>query len=111
MNINITVSTWLNTENTEHLTRTFIEIISILTLLVSRSGFPLRDTTSNFAEAIETMMRKQLGVDLDEQVEEEEDITDEEPPEDDDDEEEEEEDEEEDEETEEEAPVDTKDEL
>merc|ERR1739844_728792 len=57
-----------------------------------RSGFPLRDTTSNFAEAIETMMRKQLGVDLDEQVEEEED-------------------EEEDEETEEEAPVDTKDEL
>jgi len=76
-----------------------------------RSGFPLRDTTSNFAEAIETMMRKQLGVDLDEQVEEEEDITDEEPPEDDDDEEEEEEDEEEDEETEEEAPVDTKDEL
>jgi len=76
-----------------------------------RSGFPLRDTTSNFAEAIETMMRKQLGVDLDEQVEVEEDITDEEPPEDDDDEEEEEEDEEDDEETEEEAPVDTKDEL
>merc|ERR1739844_694460 len=68
-----------------------------------RSGFPLRDTTSNFAEAIETMMRKQLGVDLDEQVEEEEDITDEEPPEDEDDEEEEEE--------EDEAPVDTKDEL
>merc|ERR1711953_306498 len=32
-----------------------------------RSGFPLRDTTSNFAEAIETMMRKTLGVDLDEQ--------------------------------------------
>merc|ERR1712062_433408 len=65
----------------------------------------------NFAEAIETMMRKTLGVDLDEQVEEEEEITDEEPPEDDDDEEEEEEDDEEDEETEEEAPVDTKDEL
>ena len=57
------------------------------------------------------MMRKTLGVDLDEQVEEEEEITDEEPPEDDDDEEEEEEDDEEDEETEEEAPVDTKDEL
>jgi len=76
-----------------------------------RSGFPLRDTTSNFAEAIETMMRKQLGVDVDEQVEEEEDITDEEPPEEDDDEEEEEEDDEEEEETEEEAPVDTKDEL
>merc|ERR1712045_1080991 len=74
-----------------------------------RSGFPLRDTPSNFAEAIETMMRKTLGVDLDEQVEEEEEITDEEPPEDDDDEEE--EDEEEDEETEEEAPIDTKDEL
>merc|ERR1739844_106907 len=71
-----------------------------------RSGFPLRDTTSNFAEAIETMMRKQLGVDLDEQVEEEEEITDEEPPEDDDDEEEEEEDEDEDEETEE-APIDS----
>jgi len=76
-----------------------------------RSGFPLRDTTSNFAEAIETMMRKQLGVDLDEQVEEEEDITDEEPPEDEDDEEEEEEEDEDDEETEEEAPVDSKDEL
>merc|ERR1712051_1168833 len=76
-----------------------------------RSGFPLRDTTSNFAEAIETMMRKTLGVDLDEQVEEEEDITDEEPPEDEDDEEEEEEEDEDDEETEEEAPVDTKDEL
>jgi len=76
-----------------------------------RSGFPLRDTTSNFAEAIETMMRKTLGVDLDEQVEEEEEITDEEPPEDDDDEEEEEDEEEDEEETEEEAPVDTKDEL
>merc|ERR1711953_1168941 len=69
-----------------------------------RSGFPLRDTTSNFAQAIETMMRKTLGVDLDETIEEEEEITDEEPPEDDDDEEEEEE-------SEEEAPVDTKDEL
>jgi len=76
-----------------------------------RSGFPLRDTTTNFAEAIETMMRKTLGVDLDETIEEEEEITDEEPPEDDDDEEEEEEDEDEDEETEEEAPIDTKDEL
>merc|ERR1712227_194801 len=63
-----------------------------------RSGFPLRDTTSSFAGAIESMMRKTLGVDVDE------------PPEDDDDEEEE-EDEEEDEETEEEAPIDTKDEL
>merc|ERR1711937_705666 len=51
-----------------------------------RSGFPLRDTTTNFAEAIETMMRKTLGVDLDEQIEE-------------------------DEETEEEAPIDSKDEL
>merc|ERR1712186_285509 len=70
-----------------------------------RSGFPLRDTTSNFAEAIETMMRKTLGVDLDETIEEEEEITDEEPPEDDDDEEEEEDEEEDEEETEEEAPV------
>jgi len=75
-----------------------------------RSGFPLRDTTSSFAGAIESMMRKTLGVDVDEPIEEEEEITDEEPPEDDDDEEEE-EDEEEDEETEEEAPIDTKDEL
>ena len=82
-----------------------------MTLLFPRSGFPLRDTTSNFAQAIETMMRKTLGVDLDETIEEEEEITDEEPPEDDDDEEEEEEDEEEEEESEEEAPVDTKDEL
>jgi len=76
-----------------------------------RSGFPLRDTTTNFAGAIETMMRKSLGVDLDEPIEEEEEINDEEPPEEDDDDEEEEEDEEEDEETEEEAPIDTKDEL
>merc|ERR1712001_730808 len=76
-----------------------------------RSGFPLRDTTTNFAEAIEMMMRKTIGVDLDEQVKEEEEITDEEPPEDDDNEEEEEEEDEDDEETEEEAPVDTKDEL
>jgi len=77
-----------------------------------RSGFPLRDTTTNFAGAIETMMRKSLGVDIDEPIEEEEEINDEEPPEEDDDDEEEEEDEEEeDEETEEEAPVDTKDEL
>merc|ERR1719432_55573 len=58
-----------------------------------RSGFPLKDTV-NFAEQIEVMMRKSLGVDLDEQIEEEEEITDEEPPEDDDDEEEEEEEEE-----------------
>merc|ERR1711988_1334992 len=76
-----------------------------------RSGFPLKDTV-NFAEQIEIMMRKSLGVDLDEQIEEEEEITDEEPPEDDDDEEEEEEDEEE-EEAEEDAPIDEapKDEL
>merc|ERR1739844_24360 len=76
-----------------------------------RSGFPLKDTV-NFAEQIEVMMRKSLGVDLDEQIEEEEEITDEEPPEDDDDEEEEEEDEEE-EEAEEDAPIDEapKDEL
>jgi len=68
-----------------------------------RSGFALKDTV-NFAEQIEIMMRKSLGVDVDEQIEEEEEVTDEEPPEDDDDEEEEEEDEEE-EESEEEAPV------
>jgi len=68
-----------------------------------RSGFALKDTV-NFAEQIEIMMRKSLGVDVDEQIEEEEEVTDEEPPEDDDDEEEEEEDEEE-EEAEEEAPV------
>jgi len=76
-----------------------------------RSGFPLKDTV-NFAEQIEIMMRKSLGVDLDEQIEEEEEITDEEPPEDDDDEEEEEEDEEE-EDVEEDAPIDEapKDEL
>merc|ERR1711860_275416 len=54
-----------------------------------RSGFALKDTV-NFAEQIEIMMRKSLGVDVDEQIEEEEEITDEEPPEDDDDEEEEE---------------------
>ena len=111
MNIYCNISsTWLNTDNTHTY---FLRVrVSISTPLIYRSGFPLRDTTSNFAEAIETMMRKTLGVDLDEQVEEEEEITDEEPPEDDDDEEEEEEDEEEDEEeTEEEAPVDTKDEL
>merc|ERR1712066_1038722 len=58
-----------------------------------RSGFALKDTV-NFAEQIEIMMRKSLGVDVDEQIEEEEEVTDEEPPEDDDDEEEEEEDEE-----------------
>merc|ERR1712226_1736158 len=59
-----------------------------------RSGFPLKDTV-NFAEQIEIMMRKTLGVDADEQVDEEEELKDEEPPEDDDDDEEEEEDEEE----------------
>merc|ERR1719512_558794 len=76
-----------------------------------RSGYMVKDTV-NFAEQIEVMMRKSLGVDLDEQIEEEEEITDEEPPEDDDDEEEEEEDEEE-EEAEEDAPIDEapKDEL
>jgi len=75
-----------------------------------RSGYPLKDTV-NFAEHIETMMRKTLGVDVDEAIEEEEEITDEEPPEDDDDEEEEEEDDEE--EAEDDAPVDEqpKDEL
>merc|ERR1712010_68592 len=67
-----------------------------------RSGFPLKDTV-NFAEQIEIMMRKSLGVDLDEQIEEEEEITDEEPPEED----------EEEEEVEEDAPIDEapKDEL
>jgi len=75
-----------------------------------RSGYPLKDTV-NFAEHIETMMRKTLGVDVDEAIEEEEEITDEEPPEDDDDEEEEEEEDEE--EAEDDAPVDEqpKDEL
>merc|ERR1711983_249314 len=56
-----------------------------------RSGFPLKDTV-NFAENIEVMMRKTLGVDVDEQVEEEEEALDEEPPEEDDEEEEDEED-------------------
>ena len=46
-----------------------------------RSGFALKDTV-NFAEQIEIMMRKSLGVDVDEQIEEEEEITDEELPED-----------------------------
>merc|ERR1712218_149377 len=59
-----------------------------------RSGFALKDTV-NFAEQIEIMMRKSLGVDVDEQIEAEEEITDEEPPEDDDDDEEEEDEEEE----------------
>merc|ERR1712117_629933 len=68
-----------------------------------RSGYPLKDTV-NFAEQIEVMMRKTLGVDIDEAIEVEEEITDEEPPEDDDDDEEEEEEDEE--ETEEDAPVD-----
>merc|ERR1712243_328051 len=36
-----------------------------------RSGFPLKDTV-NFAEHIETMMRKTLGVDVDEAIDEEE---------------------------------------
>merc|ERR1719208_116335 len=77
-----------------------------------RSGFSLKDTV-NFAENIEAMMRKTLGVDVDEEIEAEEEITDEEPPEDDDDDEEEEEEDEEEEEAEEDAPVDEapKDEL
>merc|ERR1712179_68537 len=71
-----------------------------------RSGYSLKDTV-NFAEQIEIMMRKSLGVGVDEQIEEEEEITDEEPPEEDEDEEEEEEDEEEEEEeVEEDAPKD-----
>merc|ERR1712020_602411 len=59
-----------------------------------RSGYMLKDTVA-FADHIETIMRTQLGVDKDEQVDEEEEIVDEEPPEDDDDEEEEEEEDEE----------------
>jgi len=62
-----------------------------------RSGYMLKDTVA-FANHIENIMRTQLGVDKDEQVDEEEEIVDEEPPEDDEDEEEDEEDEEEDEE-------------
>merc|ERR1712241_729726 len=62
-----------------------------------RSGYMLKDTVA-FANHVETIMRTQLGVDKDEQVDEEEEIVDEEPPEDDEDEEEEEEDEDEDEE-------------
>jgi len=77
--------------------------ITMFNTATLRSGFPLKDTV-NFAEHIETMMRKTLGVDVDEAIEEEEEITDEEPPEDDDDEEEEEEDDEE--EAEDDAPVD-----
>nr|CAH7717476.1 unnamed protein product [Callosobruchus chinensis] len=46
-----------------------------------RSGYMLRDT-SDFAQSIEVMMRKTLGVSLDEQVEEEEDIPEEAPSED-----------------------------
>merc|ERR1712149_109650 len=57
------------------------------------SGYMLKDTVA-FANHVETIMRTQLGVDKDEQVDEEEEIVDEEPPEDDEDEEEEEEDEE-----------------
>jgi len=53
----------------------------------------LKDTVA-FADHIENIMRTQLGVDKDEQVDEEEEIVDEEPPEDDEDEEEEEEEEE-----------------
>merc|ERR1711981_321080 len=59
-----------------------------------RSGYMLKDTVA-FANHIENIMRTQLGVDKDEQVDEEEEIVDEEPPEDDDDEEEEEEEEDE----------------
>ena len=62
-----------------------------------RSGYMLKDTVA-FANHIENIMRTQLGVDKDEQVDEEEEIADEEPPEDDDDEEEEEEEEDEEEE-------------
>ena len=62
----------------------------------------MKDTV-NFAENIEVMMRKTLGVDVDEEIEAEEEITDEEPPEDDDDDEEEEDEEEE--EAEEDAPI------
>merc|ERR1712228_389122 len=58
-----------------------------------RSGYMLKDTVA-FADHIENIMRTQLGVDKDEQVDEEEEIVDEEPPEDDEDEEEEEEEEE-----------------
>ena len=62
-----------------------------------RSGYMLKDTVA-FANHIENIMRTQLGVDKDEQVDEEEEIVDEEPPEDDEDEEEEEDEEDEDEE-------------
>merc|ERR1711936_1227207 len=58
-----------------------------------RSGYMLKGTVA-FADHIENIMRTQLGVDKDEQVDEEEEIVDEEPPEDDEDEEEEEEEEE-----------------
>merc|ERR1712076_186382 len=58
-----------------------------------RSGYMLKDTVA-FADHVENIMRTQLGVDKDEQVDEEEEIVDEEPPEDDEDEEEEEEEEE-----------------
>merc|ERR1719511_419184 len=44
-----------------------------------RSGFMLKDTVA-FANHIENIMRTQLGVDKDEQVDEEEEIVDEEPP-------------------------------
>ncbi|CAH2015656.1 unnamed protein product [Acanthoscelides obtectus] len=43
-----------------------------------RSGYMLRDT-ADFAQSIEVMMRKTLGISLDEQVEEEEDISEEAP--------------------------------
>jgi heat shock protein beta len=62
-----------------------------------RSGYMLKDTVA-FADHVENIMRTQLGVDKDEQVDEEEEIVDEEPPEDDEDEEEEEEEEEDEEE-------------
>jgi heat shock protein beta len=68
-----------------------------------RSGYMLKDTVA-FANHVETIMRSQLGVDKDEQVDEEEEPVDEEPPEEDEDEEEEEEEEEED-EDEEDAPA------
>merc|ERR1712001_619956 len=52
-----------------------------------RSGYMLKDTVA-FANHVEAIMRSQLGVDKDEQVDEEEEIVDEEPPEEDEDEEE-----------------------
>merc|ERR1712211_98188 len=63
-----------------------------------RSGYFLKDTTE-FAMAIENMMRDTLGIDKDEQVEEEEEIVDEAPEEEEDEDEDEEDEDEEEEET------------